>query len=887
MSGERFTPPRTGERLLRILTHREDWIFLAGDSEEEFDWRTRTGGHSQALIWYWGHLLKSIPFYLYDSLYWRLTMIKNSMTIAWRNLFKHKAHSAIKILGLSLAIACCLLVYLHIRNELSYDHFHPRADSIFRIIRIGYEKDDYHVRYKDPSLQTHLSQFLPSDFPEIERQTRFAEFLGGVVKPGDEPFSEVLAMADASFFEMFAFPLVSGTPGNILSSPDSIVLTESSAHKYYGRENALGKKLTIIRGDLRKDFIVGGIAADLPKNSIFQFPFLISIENLPFFMGMPEIFRTGAQGVWPIPIFVQLKKGTSPANIESRFPALVAQHFGKDVEEARRDGWTRSEVPFSFGLQNIRDVYLSDDVYQGKGLTEALLLSGIALLIMIMACVNFTNLSIGTAAFRAKEIGVRKVVGAARRQLIRQFLQESLIMVAVAASVGIIEALLLLPTFNRLMEESYVPADLLSIPILPVLAVLLVTTAFLAGAYPAVVMAGFQPTEIIRGKFKPGTTRTFTKALVVFQFTLSVILMISAFVIQRQMKMLSGLDLGYRKEGLIAVATQENATETSRNLFSLYRDLVGRDPAVTGITACGTQFGLTPAPRADTEDIDFHWDVVDPAFMRTLGVPIVRGQDYFPDRPPDKNTVLVNESFVRAFGLGDPIGLTVGEAVARNRPGYGIPDFVKPLAIRGVVKDFHFAPLQFGIFPAAFYANPISAYGRILIRVSTNSVRRTLDVLEKRWKEIRPEKPFRYYLQDEALGRLLQNEDRWNRIVSFASALIILMACLGVFGLTQLSLSARVKEIGIRKILGAGAVRVGLETYLKIFGLLAAANVLAWPAAYFVLGKVLQYFPYRVSIGWGDFLAGATVCAGMAAFSVMALVVRAAQASPIAALRRN
>jgi len=604
-------------------------------------------------------------------------------------------------------------------------------------------------------------------------------------------------------------------------------------------------------------------------------------------MRRPNFFNAWSAGVWPIPIFIRLKEGASPLDLEKRFAAFTAQHFGKEIEAAKANGWTRSEVPFRFGLQNIKDVYLDAGVYQGKGLTETLILSGFALLVLIMACVNFTNLSIGTAAFRAKEIGVRKIVGAERRQLFSQFLSDSLMTVAAAASAGILAAALFLPTFNRLMDKDYHPADLFSVPGGLSLAALLAAAGFLAGGYPALVMAGFRPVEILRGRLKAGPKKIFTNALVVFQFTISVILIISTIVIQRQMKTLLTKDLGYRRDGLIAVSTQENRVEPALQLLSLFKNLAAGNPEITGITACGAPFGLSPAPRQDTPDIDFHWDVVDPAFMRTIGADVVRGEDFRRDGSLDRSSVLVNESFVKAFGGGVPLGLTVGQVVEKSRPGYDIPDNVKPLVIRGVVKDFQFAPLEFGIFPAAFYTNPVSAYSRILIRVSTHSLRSTLDFIERKWKEIRPEKPIRYYLQDEALKQLLYNEIRWNQVVSFCSILTILMACMGIFGLTQITLSARTRDVGIRKILGAGSFRVAFEIYRDVFRILAAANILAWPAAFFILGSALNAFPYRISLGWGDFLAGGALTAGIAGISIFVLVAKAAKAQPVAALKQN
>jgi putative ABC transport system permease protein len=365
-------------------------------------------------------------------------MFRNYWTIAWRNTLKHKGYSVIKIFGLALGLACCLLAYLHIKSELSYDDFHRNGPLIFRVIRIGFNQEDYKVRYRDPSLSPLMESLLPSFFPEIQAQTRFAEFLSGIVTCEGRPFEEVLSMADASFFQIFSFPLLVGDPGTVLSTENDIVLTESCACKYFGQGSPIGRRITVTYGDVKKDFLVSGIAADPPRNSIFQFALILPINNLPVFLNRPGFFTEWSLGVWPIPVYVQLKPGVRGADLEKRFPAFTAQYFSQDIERQRvENGWSRPEVPFSFGLQNIRKVYLDSSVYLGKGLSESLVLSGIVLLILLMAGVNFTSLSLGTASFRAKEIGIRKVIGAERRQLIHQFWVETMITVGGAALAGV------------------------------------------------------------------------------------------------------------------------------------------------------------------------------------------------------------------------------------------------------------------------------------------------------------------------------------------------------------------------------------------------------------------------------------------------------------------
>ncbi len=889
MTTNPLKPPFVPRLVLRLMKDYMITYSIDTDLNEVYQTIARNSGRLRADLWYWHQSLGSLPKYLKHTTYWRMTMFRNYWTIAWRNTFKHKGYAFIKTAGLALAIACCLLAYLHLKRELSYDDFHKNGDSIFRVIRIRYNQEDYRIRSRDPSLPPHMGSLLPAFFPEIQKQTRFVEFLSGIVTIEEKLFQETLTMADASFFEIFSFPLLIGDPKTVLLEESDIVLTERCSLKYFGQRNPIGQRITIAYGNVRKDFYVSGVAADPPKNSIFQFTMILPVGNLPAFLKRPKSFLTEwIIGHWSIPVYVLLKPGIQAANLEQRFPAFTTQYFDHHIKRIRADsGWSRPEIPLSFSLQNIRNVYLDSSVHGGKGLAESLVLSGIVLLILIIAGINFTSLSLGTASFRAREIGIRKVIGAERRQLVHQFWGEALITVGGAALAGIGLAALLLPAFSQLIGKSYTWIDLLSLPNVLAIAVLVFITGSLSAVYPSLVMASFRPAEIIRGKFRLSRKKTFTKALVIFQFALSAVLIISAFVFQKQMRVLNEKDLGYSREGLLAVRTQDNEPATSRRLVALYRERVLQNPHVLGLTASSAPFGLSPGPRQDTDKLDLHFNGVDADFLRTIGVEVVLGKDFRSDHVANSGTAIVNESFVRALGLDSPVGMTIGQALAVHDPEYDIPDFYKGLMIRGVARDFQFAPLEWGIFPAFFHVHPTTVFNRMLIRVSTHSLPETLKFLEKQWREIRPDKPFLYYFQDEALGQLLHNERRWTRIVSFCSALAILLACMGIFGLTSISMNSRVKEIAIRKVFGAPSARIVGDAYRDLLGPVAAAIGLAWPAAFFLLQKTLQKFPLRIDIPPVDFILGSILILAIAVATTLVLVLKAAAASPVESLRRE
>jgi putative ABC transport system permease protein len=414
---------------------------------------------------------------------------------------------------------------------------------------------------------------------------------------------------------------------------------------------------------------------------------------------------------------------------------------------------------------------------------------------------------------------------------------------------------------------------------------LVLVTGALTAIYPSMIMASFRPVEIIRGRFRIGPKRTFAKALVVFQFALSAVLIISALAFQKQMRVLNERDLGYDREGLLAVRTQENRAETSRRLVALFRERVARNPHVLRVSASSAAFGVSPAPRQDTDRIDCHWNGVDAEFLRTIGARVVSGEDFRPDQAANSGTALVNESFVRAFGVESPIGMTIGEALALQEAGYDIPDGLKGLVIRGVAEDFQFAPLSFGIFPAIFHVQPTSVFSRMLVRVSAASLPETLKFLEGQWRDLRPDKPFLYYFQDQALWQLLQAERRWTRVVGSCSLLAVLLACMGIFGLTSISLNGRVKEIGIRRTFGAPSVRIVGEAYRDLIGPVALSIALAWPAAFFLLQATLRRFPYRIEVPAVDFLLGGFLTVGIAVATTLVLVLKAAAAPPAESIR--
>jgi len=803
---------------------------------------------------------------------------------AIRTIARNKINSAINILGLAVGLMCCILIYLYAADELSYDNFHTNNSSLFRLVKSRYDNSNGRIWDRCYEVPPAMGPALPKYFPGIKYQTRFSTEVG-IVRWGEKMFRERISLADSSFFKMFTFPLITGSPEIVLATDNAIVLTQRYAKKYFGAENPLGKTLTITYGKEKgKDYIVSGIAKDLPRNSSIQFNLLINMSNLPLATGVQD-----ALSIWNstwFPCFVQLEKNASVEHIEQRFPAFIAQHFSSSIQDLRnRKKWTRAGNPYTYVLQKMTDVHLnSEDMLLDtrKDMSSIGILIGIALMVLIIAGINFTNLSIGMSTVRSIEIGIRKIVGAQKRQLMGQFLSESLVMACIAMAAAMLFTELLLPQFNQLTDKQLGMMDLMNIHSIVALISIAVITGILAGGYPALVMSGFNLVEILKGKLKIGGKAFFSRSLVVIQFALSVILIISTILMGAQLKYLIHKDLGYKKEGLVAILTQERASaiDASQQIVNLFRDKVIQHNSILGITATSNWFGIWGAPqwnlKKDGKNIQYHWNRVDNHFVRTLGLEILQGRDFSRNITADSNSAIVNQRFIQALGMDSPIDKTIGDPSL---------DFPYHLRIIGVVKDFHYGPLNEKILPAVFHNHPIRAYNRILVKISAANMKDTMTFLENTWKEIQPDKPFIYRFQDDVLESLYTRQKRWSTIVQFSSVLAILVACMGIFGLTTLILSRRVKEIGIRKVLGAKISQIVNMVIKEFVILVAIANLIAWPIAYFVMRNVLQNYPYRIGIDIHYFLGAGVASLIIAVLTIMYLAIKAARSNPIDAIR--
>jgi putative ABC transport system permease protein len=804
-------------------------------------------------------------------------MVKEYLKTALREIARHRGYSFIKILGLSIGIAACILIYLFVADELSFDNFHRNGDKLFRVLQVQFDKTS--------GAETGFQQFIPTpvgpglirSVPEVLRQSRFVTGQG-TVRRGPNIFNEELTLVDPSFLRMFSFPLLAGDPASALSDRHQLVVTQSQAAKYFGPEDPLGKTVTITFGRSSQDFLVTGVARDVPPNSTLRFDILIPIDNLPAESNDPGILDDWNR--WYCPLFVQLRPKASPAGLAPKLDRFCRQYYGAAME---RD-LGRGQDPFTFGLQRVRDMHLDRRVGGVAGLSTSYLLSAIALAILLIACFNFINLSLGLSSTRSVEVGVRKVLGAGRSALWRQFGSEALVVSFFAGALGLWLSSLLVPAFNILSGKHLSLATFFGGAHGLALLGIIVLTGLLAGAYPAAVMSSFRPVEIMKGKLRVGGRSPLAKGLVVVQFALSVILGVSAVLLGRQASFLIHRDPGYASRGLVVVLTQESEPLASERIYRRFRNEAVSHDIVRGVSASNREFGLflpSSALELGERRILYRFNRVDPDFLKTMEIPLLQGRDFSPNVAADSRALIMNRRFAEELGPDYRLGDVLGD------PSRGFPYDCRVI---GVIGDCHFASLRQKIEPLILYVGDgpsprRNTFSRIMVRLEAGHPGEALPVLERVWRKVSPDKPFVSYFQDDALRSLYEREIRWSVIIRFASGLSLLLACLGVFGLTSLTLNRRVKEIGIRKVLGAGAGQIILLASRELVLLVSAANLIAGPVVFFAMKRVLADYPYRIAIAPSYFILAWLASTLIGVLTILYLSAKAALRNPVESLR--
>jgi len=856
VSPARPSPPKVAEWIIRKPLFFYAEVSLPGDLEEEFHRIGEAQGYRKARRWYRRQAAESLPFLVRSRIYWSCVMFKNYMKIALRNIRRHKTHSFINIAGLAVGIACSLLIFLWVCDELAVNGFHKNAKDIYRVVQ--------DIRFSGRSMTVAVTQgplgpSLQASVPEIVDTVRLnrvdMKLLGRT-----KPFYETVGMADGSFFRMFSFPLVKGDSASALSEPRSIVLSETMARKYFPGEDAVGRTL---QAEGSGDFRVTGVMKDFPRNSSLRFDFLV-----PFVFGRELGFPVG----WDdsrYTTFVQVRNGV-PADA---VVAKIADHL---------KGKPTSEKDARLNLQPFSKMYLYPGVaaeqFPQGDIRNVRIFALAAFCILLIACANFMNLTTARSANRAREVGLRKVFGARRGQLVRQFYSECLILTATAFLLAVLAAGFFLRPFNALSGKE-LSFGLFGVPsTLAVLVGLVLLTGFLAGSYPALFLSKFWPAKVLRGALSAGSRgHGFRKALVIFQFSVTALLLICTLFLRDQLNFMRRFRTGYDKEQVLTVRISDEL----RPKYEAIRAEILRDPDILGVTASaniptrGYLYSNTLWKwngQNPQEETLIRGTCADVGFFGLLGIEILQGRDFVRTEKLDDTQWIINEEAARIMGFKDAIGqpLVQGGDVAGK--------------IVGVVKNYNFTVLREKIDPLVIgYFPPLNQF--LLAKIRPGKIPDALRHVETVWKEFAPDDEFRYGFLDEAADALYRSEERIGAILRSFSILAVLVACLGLFGLASFMAEQRTKEIGIRKVLGASTMRV-VYLFSREFALwVVAANVIAWPAAYYFVQKWLRGYAYRITIGPGPFLFAAALALLVALGTVSYHLVRAARQNPAQTLK--
>jgi len=798
-------------------------------------------------------------------------MFKNYLKIAFRNVKKHKAYAFINIAGLAIGMACCILIISFIATELSYDRYHKKSD---RIYRLGLDASLGGNQILMPISTAPAAPALMQDYPEILDAVRFQRMRNVSVKDRDlEFFEENVYFADNSIFNIFTFPMKLGDSQSALKTAYSMVMTEDTAKKYFGDQNPIGK---ILKVDNQFDYTVTGVIENVPKNSHFTFDILCSFESL-------YAQRGEAMEEWlsfNLYIYVLLQEGTKPKELENKFPALIDKHMGTTLKAIGGE--------INFFLQPLTKIHLhshmENEIGANSDIAYIYIFSAIALFILIIACINFMNLATARSALRAREVGIRKVIGAERKELIRQFLGESLIYSLFSMLVAVLLAHLVLPLFSSLSGRD-LTIDYFGIPwLIPAIIGMILFVGFPAGSYPALFLSSFQPVKVLKGRLKAGAANTrFRSILVVGQFVISIGLIISTGVILNQLRYMKNKNLGFEKGNVVVVRTSAGPARESIDSIKqefkkisgvlnagLTSQLPGREANISPFVPEG--FSATEAQLMKGIDIDQD-------FIPTMGITVTAGRNFSSEFGTDtSDAILINEAAARKFGWADPIGKKI-----ENFSGEEIEDRTAKTVV-GVIKDIHMTSLHSLIMPL-YINNESDDWDNIVIRINPNNVGGTIDNLRAKWSELYPNQSFDYYFLDDSLATLYESEGRLSQIFSSFTLFAIFIACLGLFGMASFTAEQRTKEIGIRKVLGAsvsGVVVLLAKDFLK---LVLIANILAWPIAYLAMKEWTKEFAYQSGIGVEMFVITGVLAALIALLTVSFQSIKAALSHPIDAIK--
>jgi len=813
-------------------------------------------------------------------------MIKNFLTIALRNLLKHKFYSFINITGLTVGISCCTLILLYVQDELSYDAYNVKAKQTYRAVAKGmFGGNEFHA----PQMSAPFAEAMVNDYPEVLEATRIRE-RGSMIVRYDTPQGDIksfkeedVAFVDSNFFSVFTIPFVQGDPSEVLKKPYTVVVNKKLAEKYFGNESPVGKTLKM---NDRDEYTVTGVFEKIPSNSHFNFDLILSMKSL-------SESENGAWMSFNFHTYLVLQENANVNALVEKLPAMIKKYIGPELEKftgATFDQFMEAGNSMNFYFQPLLDIHLKSDLQGELGANNDIMyvyiFSAVAIFILVIACINFMNLATARSANRAKEVGIRKVMGSYRRQLIWQFLLESILISTISFVLASLAVPLLIEPFNELSGKAIEINYLQDWYILGYLLIGAIAVGFLAGSYPAFFLSAFTPAKVLKGSIRTGAkSGKLRSTLVIFQFATSIILIVGTMVVYDQLSYIQNKSLGYDKEQVLIL--ENTYLLGKQNAISLKNEMLGQSAIKSAsltadipINGANNNTAYFPGnnPNSDQTTVLAQFNV-DFDFVKTMGIEIVEGRDFNIENSADSLGIIVNEAVVKHFGWEEPLGQEIGTFTSNEGD-------IEIFKVIGVAKNFHFESLRENIRPLVMQV--AGWQNRLTLRFEGGKARDVINVLEQKWKNLAPGQPFTYTFLDESFAKNYEQEEKVGSIFGIFAGLAIFIACLGLFGLASFTTEQRTKEIGIRKVLGASTPGI-IVLLSKEFGkLLLVAFVLGSIAAGLIMNYwFLQNFAFKTSLSAATFLIAGGMTFLVAWLTMSYQSLKAAIAKPVNSLRAD
>ena len=862
----KYKPPKAAEWLLSKMSEYESTFLFSGDLCENYERIVKKSGLAKANLWYWSQVIFSIIPYLKFKILWDFLMFKNYLKMSVRNFWKQKVHSLINISGLAIGMAVCFVILLYVLNEYSYDQYHKNKERIYRIIC-----ENKTSNYLQPDTPYLLASTMKTDFPEVIETARFRGWTASM-KTGDD-FTNIkgFVSADGGLLKILTLPLVVGNPDEVLEGPNSLIISEEVVEQYFSDRNPVGRTVTLKVFGEEYDLVITGIFKDIPGNSTFRANFICSLEVTK------QVYVNGLRALnilphekWNMPgynTYVLVTEGSDPSSLSEKMTSLSNQHVVKKNLE--------------YSLQPLKDFYFHSGYLINNRLAEGnisyvYLFTSIALLVLLIAIINFIVLSTARSTARSREVGLRKVFGASRSELIRQIIIETVVFCFLSFPLAIFFLEVFKPLFNEFLGREIASNYFYNWRLGLGFIFITLSVGIVSGSYISVYLSRFQPAEIFKNELTKGAGKlNFRRTLIAVQMVISIALIAASIVIQRQLYFMRHQDMGYNKDNLAMISFNDQELSGRYQVFK--NEIVGY-PGILSVSGAscipptdniGTSMLSSPDDPENKHKVEYI--SVDYGFLKTLEIPLVEGADQMDlmtkYSKAESFGVIVNESFVRGFGLNEPVGT-----------------MFRDLKIVGVMEDFHIHSFRERIGPVMFELMP-DFIREMVIRIKEEDRGQTITFLQEKWVEVNPDFPFRLNFFDDSLDQLYVSEHKFANMVGNFTFLAIFLACLGLFSLVSFVGEQRRKEIGIRKVLGASLINILRLIFKEFIVVVVLANVVAWALTLLIVSDWLDNFVYKINIGFFSFVFAGLLVLFIALITISYHAFRSARANPVDSLR--